>query len=101
MGKGRGLESHGWGAIGASEQVHYGATWVSFFPTDKSAMTARATAPDVGQRLRRSSAGQINEVEGDMADDALMDLVDAALSDSSEEEQAADVGTAIVPEKKV
>eukprot|EP01048_Picozoa_sp_COSAG05_P041811 COSAG05_NODE_22219_length_266_cov_0.622754_1_plen_53_part_10 len=53
MGKGRGLESHGWGAIGASEQVHYGATWVSFFPTDKSAMTARATAPDVGQRLRR------------------------------------------------
>lgn len=103
MGKGMGLESHGWGAIGASEKVAYGVSWCSYFPSDASQMTARATAPNVGERLRRSSAGQLGEEAEDIDDDKLMDLLNATDSD---EEEATDVDTGsgeepIAPQQKV
>lgn len=91
MGKGMGLESHGWGATGAREKVAYGATWVAYFPRDASQMTAQATAPNVGERLRRSSAGQIGEGAENIDDDKLTNLMDATDSD---EEQTADAGAA-------
>lgn len=81
MGKGAGLESHGWGAIGAKTSVQYGATWVEFFPDDVVQMTAEATSPQAGDRLRRSSAGNVSF-------DANEDKVLSLLDEEETEEQA-------------
>jgi hypothetical protein len=42
MGKGAGLESTGWGALGANDGVKYGATWTSYMPADAAQMNADA-----------------------------------------------------------
>jgi hypothetical protein len=57
MGKGAGLETHGWGAIGAQTGVKYGATWTNYMPTDTNQMSVK----DTPTRRRRLSAPTIQD----------------------------------------
>ena len=64
MGKGAGLESGGWGAIGANEGVKYGATWTSYMPADAGQMKSDATLKKVEEKAPESpkSAGDFDLV---------------------------------------
>jgi len=63
MGKGAGLESTGWGALGANDGVKYGATWTSYMPKDAAQMNADApTRVVVKPAAAPKSAGDFDTI---------------------------------------